>query len=63
MRAIFNQILFEIERGNYENLRPLVPKMMYSAVLPYLGPDVAAEELHRAVPPRSANVSAAVEIS
>jgi AcrR family transcriptional regulator len=61
--AIFNQILFEIERDNYENLRLLVPKLMYSAVLPYLGPDAAAEELRRPVPPRSADVAAGVDIS
>ena len=61
--AIFNQILFEIERDNYENLRLLVPKMMYSAVLPYLGPDAAAEELQRPVPSRSADVLAGVDIS
>lgn len=61
--AIFNQILFEIERDNYENLRLLVPKLMYSAVLPYLGPDAAAEELRRPVPPRAADVSAGVDIS
>jgi AcrR family transcriptional regulator len=61
--AIFSQILFEIERDNYENLRPLLPKLMYSAVLPYLGPDVAAEELQLPVPPRSDGVSAGVDIS
>ena len=61
--AIFSQILFEIERDNYENLGLLLPKLMYSAVLPYLGPEVAAEELERPILPRSADVSAGVDIS
>ena len=36
--AIFNQILFEVEKGNFESLPALLPKLMYSAVLPYSGP-------------------------
>lgn len=48
--AIFNQILFEVEKENFESLPGLLPKLMYSAVLPYLGPEVAREELGRAVP-------------
>lgn len=43
--AIYNQIRTEIEKGNVDTLTGLVPKMMYNAVLPYLGAEVALEEL------------------
>jgi AcrR family transcriptional regulator len=43
--AIFGQIRKEIETGGAESLTALLPKMMYMAVLPYLGPEIAQEEL------------------
>jgi AcrR family transcriptional regulator len=49
--AIFSQIRLEIENGTPESLTALLPKMMYSAVLPYLGPEAASEELDRLPPP------------
>jgi AcrR family transcriptional regulator len=48
--AIFNQIYAAVGRG----VRPskeIVPGLMYAAVLPYLGPEAAAEELRIAPPP------------
>ena len=39
-----------------------MPKLMYSAVLPYLGPDAAAEELNGPFR-RGVDVSAGVDIS
>lgn len=47
--AIFSQMRLQIETGSRESLTALVPKMMHMAVLPYLGPEAAAEEL--AMPP------------
>jgi AcrR family transcriptional regulator len=43
--AIFNRIRSEVEAGDTDSLPELLPKMMYVAVLPYLGPEAAAEEL------------------
>lgn len=43
--AIFSRIRSEIETGGPESLTALLPKMMYMAVFPYLGPDLAREEL------------------
>jgi AcrR family transcriptional regulator len=48
--TIYNQIRIRIETGGVATLTDLVPKMMYTAVLPYLGPEAASEELGRAPP-------------
>ena len=50
--AIFSRIRIEVEKGDPSALTDLLPKMMYSAVLPYLGPEAAMEELHRTPPKR-----------
>ncbi len=50
--AIFSRIRMEIETGSTDALPALLPKMMYSAVLPYLGSEAAREELE--IPPPSA---------
>ena len=52
--AIFSRIRSEVECGDTATLPGLLPKMMYTAVLPYLGPEVAAEELEIPPPPRPA---------
>ena len=49
--AIFSRIRSEVESGDTESLPDLLPKMMYSAVLPYLGAEAAAEELEIPPPP------------
>jgi AcrR family transcriptional regulator len=43
--TIFNHIRTETEAENCEALEYYAPRLMYSVVLPYLGPDAAAEEL------------------
>jgi hypothetical protein len=48
--AIFSRIRSEIEADETDTLPALLPKMMYMAVLPYLGPEAAAEELKTAPP-------------
>ena len=48
--AIYNRIHVEVAAGNFDGLTSLVPGLMYSAVLPYLGTEAALAELHR--PPR-----------
>jgi len=53
--AIFNRIRSEVERGETASLPDLLPKMMYSAVMPYLGPKAAAEELELPPPPPPAD--------
>jgi AcrR family transcriptional regulator len=47
--AIFLQMRLAIEAGRFEELEGTVPQMMYQVVLPYLGPEAAAEELE--IPP------------
>jgi AcrR family transcriptional regulator len=42
------------KRGEYDPY-PLVPELMYRAVLPYLGEDAAIEELALPPPPRASN--------
>jgi AcrR family transcriptional regulator len=48
--GIFRQIRLAIEREGTANLDALVPGLMFSVVLPYLGPEAAAEELEIAPP-------------
>lgn len=54
--ALGGAIFLELRWGALpENSRPeseLVPTLMYSAVLPYAGPESAAEELRTPPPPR-----------
>lgn len=50
--AIFSRMRMQIETGGTDTLPELLPKMMYMAVLPYLGPEVAAQELE--IPPPQA---------
>jgi AcrR family transcriptional regulator len=48
--TIFNHIRTEIEAENCEALEYYAPRLMYSVVLPYLGPGAAAEELEMPPP-------------
>jgi AcrR family transcriptional regulator len=51
--AIFNQAYIAASRGRpLPSVRELVPILMYTAVLPYVGADAAAAELGREPPPR-----------
>jgi AcrR family transcriptional regulator len=43
--AIFRQIRVTVEERRFEDLEGMVSNLMYSVVLPYLGPEAAAEEL------------------
>lgn len=42
--AIFAQMRMAVEKGEFDALPRLVPDLMYNAVLPYLGPEVALQE-------------------
>lgn len=53
--AMFNQMRAGLERGELDRGEELVPQLMYSVVLPYLGTEAALEELEMP-PPRSAEV-------
>lgn len=43
--SIFFQMYASYEAGSIESVRAMVPELMYVAVLPYLGPEAAEEEL------------------
>ena len=45
--AIFLQMYSSYKYGSVDSVRGEVPKIMYTAVLPYLGPEAAEEELRR----------------
>lgn len=45
--AIYEAVLTGLQRTGVEGFPDLVPKLMYIAVLPYLGPEAAQEELRR----------------
>jgi hypothetical protein len=47
--AIYQRIQTAIETDELEEFESAVPEMMYMAVLPYLGPEAAQEEL--SIPP------------
>jgi len=47
--AITNQMRLVLERGEADHAQELVPGLMYSVVLPYVGADAALEELE--IPP------------
>lgn len=49
--GILLQILAAVEKGDLEEGDRVVPQLMYSAVLPYLGPAAAEKELHAPPPP------------
>ncbi|HET9153688.1 MAG TPA: TetR/AcrR family transcriptional regulator [Solirubrobacterales bacterium] len=49
--GILLQILAAVEKGDLEEGDRVVPQLMYSAVLPYLGPVAAERELHAQPPP------------
>ena len=49
--GILLQILAAVEKGDLEAGERVVPQLMYSAVLPYLGPTEAEKELHAPPPP------------
>ena len=51
--AIFLRMRQVIDDEGTDRLNELLPELMYMAVLPYLGPEVAAEEL-KMPPPLSA---------
>jgi AcrR family transcriptional regulator len=46
--TIFTQMYAAYEQGSIEAVRGKIPEMMYMAVRPYLGEEVAAEELEQA---------------
>jgi AcrR family transcriptional regulator len=48
--AIYNRIHALIEDGEFERGAEVLPELMYTAVLPYAGPEAALEELRRAPP-------------
>jgi AcrR family transcriptional regulator len=50
--AIFLQVRIAVEERRFAELPQMVPGFMYSVVLPYLGPQAAAEELM--IPPSAA---------
>jgi AcrR family transcriptional regulator len=50
--GILTQIYAAISKGSLGPEAELVPDLMYAAVLPYVGSEVAAEELQIAPPPR-----------
>jgi AcrR family transcriptional regulator len=49
--AIYQQFQATIARWDFDGLEAMIPQMMYTALLPYLGPEAAAEELAIAPPP------------
>jgi AcrR family transcriptional regulator len=49
--GILLQILAAVEKGDLEEGERVVPQLMYSAVLPYLGSAEAEKELHTPPPP------------
>jgi hypothetical protein len=50
--SIFFRMNAAFEEGSLTAVRAMIPEMMYMAVLPYLGPEAAAEELEAPVPRR-----------
>lgn len=48
--AIFNQMHLALEAGELARGEELIPQLMYTVILPYLGTEAALEELER--PPR-----------
>lgn len=53
--AIYERMRVMIERRDFDALPSLCPELMYSAVLPYLGPEVATEELTIPAPSSAAD--------
>lgn len=51
--GILLKILAAVENGDLAEGERAVPQLMYSAVLPYLGPAAAEKELHVPPPPRA----------
>ncbi|MGA8744898.1 MAG: TetR/AcrR family transcriptional regulator [Solirubrobacterales bacterium] len=49
--GIFNQLYLQLSRGPLPPEEDHIPQMMYVAVLPYLGPEAALEELNIRPPP------------
>ena len=43
--AVFHQMLSAIANDQYDRFAEFLPELMYAAVLPYVGPEAAAEEL------------------
>lgn len=43
--AIYNRIHVAVAAGRFDALEPMVPELMYNAVLPYLGTEAAMREL------------------
>jgi AcrR family transcriptional regulator len=48
--AIYQQFQTAIADNDFDGLEEMIPHMLYVATLPYLGPEVAAEELEIAPP-------------
>lgn len=48
--AIFNQMHMALERGELARGEELIPQLMYTVILPYLGPKPALEELEMPPP-------------
>jgi AcrR family transcriptional regulator len=51
--AIYHRIHVALAAGHFDTLEEMVPELMYHAVLPYLGTEVALEELATPPPGRS----------
>jgi hypothetical protein len=49
--AIYHRIHVAVAAGRFDALKAMVPELMYNAVLPYLGTEVAMEELSIPPPP------------
>jgi AcrR family transcriptional regulator len=49
--AVFRQMLAAIANDQNERFAEVLPELMYAAILPYVGPEVAAEELQIAPQP------------
>lgn len=47
--AVNERLADSLKRGAAEEIPRLMPELMYLVVLPYLGPEDAAEELHRGI--------------
>jgi AcrR family transcriptional regulator len=50
--AVYQRVQASVERNDIEALERSVPELLYSVVLPYLGPEVAREELSIPAPGR-----------
>jgi AcrR family transcriptional regulator len=54
--AVFRHMRVAIENNKSGRFEDVLPELMYAAVLPYLGPEAAAEELEIAPPPTALSI-------